>query len=411
MPKFFVTSKNSSGKAQTTVFDAEDKDTAIAITQSQGLFVVSIQPLDDASKVDSRSGKSAGSSRKFTHDNVSLTDIVIFARQLATMLEAGVPLLRSLNIIADQLESRRMAQTVDEVRMTVEQGQSLSKALEKHPKIFGQFWVSLVEVGEASGTMPRVLNKLTEYMESMAKFQSQLVGAMIYPIILMTIGFGAVLVFALFIGPIFEKVFADLHATLPGITQMMLGMFKFLQTKFIFVVAGGVGIFFAFKAYIATSPGRWQTEMFLFNLPVLGNIVRLVVVEKFTSQMAILIESGVPILFALEISQRLVDNMVCGAVLKDVYEDVREGKLLADALGKSGFFPSMAVQMIRVGEETGELSKMLGHVALYYKGQVEDFMKNISTLIEPIMLVFMGVVIGSLVISMFLPLLTLSTGG
>ncbi|MBF0594307.1 MAG: type II secretion system F family protein [Candidatus Omnitrophica bacterium] len=411
MPKFYVTSKNSSGKTQTTVFDAEDQDTAVAITQSQGLFVVSVQPLDEAVTAHTQTGAPAASARKFTHDNIILSDIVVFARQLATMLEAGVPLLRSLTIITEQLESRRMAQTVEDVKSTVEQGQSLSKALEKHPQVFGQFWVSLVEVGEASGTMPRVLNKLTEYMESVAKFRAQLVGAMIYPIILLTIGFGAVLVFALFIGPIFEKVFAELHANLPGLTLMMLGLFKFLQTKFIFVAAGAVGIFFAFKAYLKTSAGRWQMEMFLFNLPMVGNIFRLVVVEKFTSQMAILIESGVPILFALEISQRLVDNMVCGAVLKDVYDEVREGKLLADALGKSGFFPSMAVQMIRVGEETGELSKMLGHVAVYYKGLVEDFMKNISTLIEPFMLVFMGVIIGTLVVSMFLPLLTLSTGG
>ena len=410
MPKYFITSKNSSGKTQTTVLDAQDKNAVISIAQAQGLFVVSVQPLEEM-RQQASSGKSSGAQRKFTHDNVKLEDIVVFSRQLATMLEAGVPLLRGLGIISDQLESRRFAAIIEQVKQDVEQGQSFSKSLEKHPLVFSQFWVSLVEVGEASGTMPRVLVKLTEYMEEAARFQSQLIGAMIYPGVLFTVGMGAVVCFALFIGPTFEKIFNDLNAALPGITVMMLAFFKIIQTKFLFILAGIVGIVFAYKAYAKTTAGRWQIEMILYNCPTLGTIVRLVVVEKFTSQMSILIESGVPILYALEISERLVDNMVCAAVLKDVREDVREGKLLADSMEKSGFFPSMAVQMIRVGEETGELSKMMGHVAAYYKGQVADFMKNISVLIEPVMLVFMGGIIGTLVVAMFLPLLTLSTGG
>ena len=410
MPKYFITSKNSSGKTQTTVLDAQDKNAVISIAQAQGLFVVSVQPLEEM-RQQASSGKSSGAQRKFTHDNVKLEDIVVFSRQLATMLEAGVPLLRGLGIISDQLESRRFAAIIEQVKLDVEQGQSFSKSLEKHPLVFSQFWVSLVEVGEASGTMPRVLVKLTEYMEEAARFQSQLIGAMIYPGVLFTVGMGAVVCFALFIGPTFEKIFNDLNAALPGITVMMLAFFKIIQTKFLFILAGIVGIVFAYKAYAKTTAGRWQIEMILYNCPTLGTIVRLVVVEKFTSQMSILIESGVPILYALEISERLVDNMVCAAVLKDVREDVREGKLLADSMEKSGFFPSMAVQMIRVGEETGELSKMMGHVAAYYKGQVADFMKNISVLIEPVMLVFMGGIIGTLVVAMFLPLLTLSTGG
>jgi len=247
-------------------------------------------------------------------------------------------------------------------------------------------------------------------MEDAAKFQSQLIGAMIYPGVLLGIGTLAVLCFALFVGPVFKKVFADMHMSLPAITQIMLGVFDFLRTKFYILILAGVGAVFAFKAYVKSSGGRWSFEMFLFNTPSIGGMVRLVVVEKFTGQMSILIESGVPILYALEIAERLVDNMVCGAVIKEIRESVKEGKLLADAMEKSGFFPSMAIQMIRVGEETGELSKMLGHVAVFYKAQVEEFMKNISTLIEPVMLVFMGGVIGLIVISMFLPLLSLSSG-
>lgn len=412
MPKFYVTYKDQSGKAKTSVIDTKDSNSAVATIQGQGCFVVSVQPLEEVHKSSSPSSgiNKALQQRKFSRNKASLQDIVVFARQLATMLEAGVPLLRSLTVIFDQIESRQLAGVVANVRNDIEQGFSFSKALEKHPAVFGQLWVSLVEVGEASGTMPRVLNKLTEYAEESVKFQSQLFGALVYPAVLCFIVSGAVLCFALFIGPIFEKVFLNMNISLPLITVLMLGLFKFIQTQFILIAAAIAGLIYLYKAYLKTPIGRWQTEMLLYNLPVVGNIYRLVVVEKFTSQMAILIESGVPILYALEISERLVDNMVCGAVLKDVRESVREGKLLADSLEKSTFFPSMAVQMIRVGEETGELSKMLGHVATFYKGQVQDFMKNMSVLIEPFMLVIMGGIIGTMVIAMFLPLLSLSTG-
>jgi len=411
MPKFFVTSKDQNGKTQSSVMEASDKSSAIALVQSQSLFVIEIQPIGEAQQSSASSEKSSAVQHKFGHNKVKLEDIVVFARQLATMLESGVPLLRSLSVIVDQVDSRQLSVILHSIRTDVEQGQPFSKSLGLHPRVFSPFWVSLVEVGEASGTMPRVLKKLTEYMEASAKFQSQLGSAMIYPYVLMGIGGGAVLCFALFIGPTFEKIFKDLHATLPGITVMMLAIFKFIQTQFILIVLAVIGLVFLFKSYVKTPVGRWQWEMLLFNVPTLGRIVRLIVVEKFTSQMAILIESGVPILYALEISERLVDNMVCGAILKDVRDEVAEGKMLADAMEKSGFFPSMAVQMIRVGEETGELSKMMGHVAVFYKGQVEEFMKNISQLIEPVMLVFMGGIIGLIVVAMFLPLLELSTGG
>jgi type IV pilus assembly protein PilC len=410
MPKFFITSKNAAGKTQTSVQDAADKNAAIAVVQAQGFFVVAVESLDNVQQ--SADPESAPVRvRKFGHNKTKLEDIVVFARQLATMLEAGVPLLRSLAVIVDQVDSRELSEALQKIQQDVESGQPFSKTLGNHPKVFSPFWVSLIEVGEASGTMPRVLKKLTEYMEEAAKFQSQLGSAMIYPYVLMGIGGAAVLCFALFIGPIFEKIFLDLHTTLPGITVAMLALFKFIQTKFLFIVAAIVGAKYAFGAYTRTPAGRWQWEMFLFNVPTLGRIVRLIVVEKFTSQMSILIESGVPILYALEISERLVDNMVAAAVIKDVREAVAEGKILADCMEKSGFFPSMAVQMIRVGEETGELSKMMGHVAAFYKLQVEEFMKNISTLIEPVMLVAMGGVIGTIVVAMFMPLLSLSTGG
>jgi len=410
MPKFFVTARTDQGKPHSTVVEALDKGSAVNIIQSQGLFVISAQLLEDIRKGPSNQTFS-GKGKKFTHSGISLQDIVIFAKQLGTMIEAGVPLLKSLSVIVDQVDSKSFSVILEQVKMDVEQGQTFSKALAKHPQVFGQFWVCLVEVGEASGTMPQVLKKLTEYMEEVEKFRSQIIGAMIYPAVLLTVCLGAILAFALFIGPTFKKIFADMGMQLPGITQFMLGVFDFLRTKFLIIIGGAVGFVMFFKSYIKTAAGRWQFESILFKLPVLGPVIRLIVIEKFTSQMSVLVESGVPILYALEISERLVDNVVCAEVIKGIRDAVKEGKLLADPMEKSGFFPPMTVQMIRVGEETGELAKMLGHVAVYYKSQVEEFMKRISVIIEPIMLVFMGAIMGTMVVSMFLPILTMSTGG
>jgi type IV pilus assembly protein PilC len=319
--------------------------------------------------------------------------------------------MRSLRIIADQVESRELAGVLNEIVADVEQGQPFSRALTKHPKVFSPFWVSLVEVGEASGTMPKVLEKLTLYMEEAAAFRSHIVGALIYPGVLFTICVGAILVFAVVIGPTFERIFAEMDVKLPVITQMLMGLFKIIQTKFLFIIGGFIGAFFIFKSYIKTPVGRKNFELFLFGLPGFGNVFKLIVVEKFCSQMAILIDSGVPILYALEIAERLVDNLVCGEHIKHVRDGVREGRLLAEPMEQSGFFPPMAVQMIRVGEETGELGQMLNHVAVFYKKQVEAVMKTFGTLIEPVMLVVMGGIIGVMVVAMFMPILSLSTGG
>ena len=201
-----------------------------------------------------------------------------------------------------------------------------------------------------------------------------------------------------------------MNTTLPGITVFMLGSFNFLRTKFLLIIAFVVAAFFLIKKYIQTPIGRRHYEAALFRMPVFGDVVRLIIVEKFTSQMAILVDTGVPILYALEIAERLVDNVICGEIIKDIRDAVKEGKLLSEPMEKSGFFPPMAVQMIRVGEETGELAKMLNHVAAYYKATVEEFMKRLGTLIEPFMLVFMGSVIGLIVVSMFLPLFSLAGG-
>ena len=409
MPKYRYVVKNAQGQKITADTESYDKGSLIQQLQRQGYFILSIEEQNAATHPKARAA--AASKRKFNHTKIKLNDLITFARQLTTMLESGVTLLRSLEVITSQVDSQRLYEVLGKVNKDVEQGSSLSEAMASHPKVFNQFWVSLVEVGEASGTMPIVLDKLAFYLEQQAAFSSAIISAIVYPAVLFTVCMGAVAFFALFVGPRFESIFNTMHVKLPLITIALLTIFRILKTKFALIIGSLVLITFLFRKYIQTPIGKLQTEKFLFSLPTFGQIYKFIVIERFTSQMSILIDSGVPILHALDISQRLVDNVTCAKVIANIKESVRQGELLVGPMERSGFFPPMTTQMITVGEETGELSKMLKHVAAFNQNTVEVFMKRFGTLLEPFMLVFMGFIIGVIVLAMFLPMFNMSQLG
>ncbi len=410
MPKFKYTVKDSYGK--TLINEVEDfsQEALVEKLQKQGYFVLKIETVS----MDMPSPKAPSpkkKERKFTHRKIKLDDVISFSRQLVTMLESGVTLLRSLEVILSQIESEKLFEVIEQVNRDVEQGSALSEAMANHPRVFNQFWVSLVEVGEAAGTLPKVLNKLSFYLEQQAHFRSIIISSIMYPTILFFICMGAVTFFALFVGPRFESIFNTMNVDLPLITKILLATFRFMKNQFLWIVGSVALTVFLVNKYIQTPSGRFAKERFLLSLPTFGNIFRLIIVERFTSQMAILVDSGVPILQALDISQRLVDNVTCSNVIAEIKESVRRGELLAAPMERSEFFPGMAVQMITVGEETGELSKMLKHVADFYQETVETFMKRLATVIEPFMLVFMGAVIGVIVLAMFLPMFNIAQLG
>ncbi len=421
MPKFSCVVKDKEGKAYKYVVDAPTQKEIVEKLQKQEYFIVSIKEIVSASStspaskqqpaIEKKSQIQFKNKRKFSHNKTKLADLLVFARQLATMLESGVTLTRSLDVIQSQIQSKQFFNVVVQVKKDVEQGLSLSQSLAKHPKVFNQFWISLSEVGEASGTIPIVLNKLTFYLEQQSSFKATIISGVLYPIILFTVSMGAVVFFALFVGPRFESIFSSMNVALPLITIVLLATFKFIKSNLIIIVGVLAGIIFFLGQYIKTSSGRIAFERFLFNLPTAGEIFKLIIVERFSSQMAILLDAGVPILYALDISERLVDNKICSQIVNNIKEDVRKGELLVSPMEKSGFFPPMCIQMIMVGEETGELSKMLKHVAKFYQTEVETFMKRFATIIEPFMLVFMGFVIGTIVLAMFLPLFNIAQLG
>ncbi len=412
MPKFKYAVKDNRGITIPGESEAYDRTQLVQRLQKQGFFILSIEELTP--KADQlQVGRGNLTRKRFPHRKTKLTDLLTFSRQLATMLESGVTLLRSLNVITDQIESESLHTVLETITTDVERGIALSEAMANHPRIFNPFWISLVEVGEASGTMPQVLNKLTFYLEQQAAFRSSIISAIMYPIILFFVSIGAICFFALVVGPHFENVFKSMNVQLPFITRALLGTFRFVREQFpllFFMIATGI---FFFYQWSRTRTGKLQIEKFMLGLPTIGNIYRLIIIERFSSQMSILVDSGVPILHALDITQRLVNNLTCSRIVGDIKESVRQGELLALPMQRSEFFPGMAIQMISVGEETGELSKMLKHVADFYQSTIETFMKRLGVVIEPFMLVFMGAVIGVIVVAMFLPMfnLTMLRGG
>ncbi|MDP8266689.1 MAG: type II secretion system F family protein [Candidatus Aceula meridiana] len=408
MLTFSYTVKDENGKTIKGMADAVDKETLVEQLQRQGYYIVNVA-LPTKESLEATPVQKSKPTKKFSHNKVDMSDKLLFSRQLATMLEAGVNLLRSLNVIVGQIESKQFHKILTQVRDDIEQGLSLSVALAKYPKVFSTLWVSLVEVGEASGTMPMVLDKLAFYIEREEKFRSAVISGLIYPALLFIVAIGAILVFAFVIGPKFEDLYGQFDAELPALTVAVLGFFKLL-TKHFFQLLGVICVIFVLaRKYFRTPIGQVQLEGFIFMLPVAGPVIKTIVVEKFTSQMSILIDTGVPILYALDIVERMIGNKTCEAVIKQMKEKVREGRLVSEEMSKSNFFPPMATQMIAIGEETGELGKMLNHVAEFYQRFVETFIHRFATIFEPFMLIFMGATIGVLVLAMFLPIFDISS--
>jgi len=410
MPSFTYIARDKDGKKQTGTIEAKDEVSVVTKLQAKELFVINIFSGTAEQKIAERATFKR-KTPKFSHSRVKLNDIVVFSRQMATMLDAGVTLLKTLTVILEQIESKTLYKAVSGVRDALERGSSLSNALAMYPKVFSNFWVSLVEVGEASGNLPTVLERMAKFLEDKAEFQRKVISSLLYPAVLFVVCIGAINFFAFKIIPRFVEIFGSFGVALPALTQVVVNLFSFLREKFLFLISALAAIIFLLHNYMKTSVGRRQSEAILFKIPLVGHFFKVMVTERFTSQMSILIDSGVPILYALEITQRMVGSKIMESAIEKVKQSAREGQLMAGAMERSGFFTPMAVQMVLIGEETGELSKMLNKVASFYENYITTFVERFTTLFEPIMLVFMGAVVGIIVISMFLPIFSIATIG
>ena len=401
MPFFRYVARDKSGKLKDETIEAISQDELVNLLQTNGLYIISIGPASKAKKISK--------ARRRYHRGVGIFDLIMFSRELATLLSSGVTLIKSLDILCRQIESQVLLRTVEQVKKDVEGGYTFQNALRKHSKVFSEFWIHLVETGEASGHLPSSLEQLAQYLDESAALRKKIVSAMVYPMILVCVAIAAITIFLVKIIPIFSEIFKGFNVELPLLTQYVINTSTIVRKYFLVAIGTIVVLFFAVKKYISTEAGRWQFDSLKFRLPVLGPVFQEISIERFASGLSTLLKSGVPILHALEIAAKTVNNKVMQRDLIEVKAAVREGKGMAQTMQESSLFSPLVVQMIGVGEEIGELSKMLERISVFYKERVDTFITRLTTMFEPIVLVFMGIVVGVLVVAMFMPIFSLSS--
>lgn len=342
----------------------------------------------------------------FLSNRVKLAETAVATRQLATMVDSGLSVVRSLSILTTQVENPELARVFGEVKLEVERGSSLSAACAKHPKIFSRLFVTMVQAGEAGGTLEKVLTDLAATMEKQAVLIRTVRSAMTYPIIVVSVMCVIFLALLVFIVPVFKKLFSSLHATLPAPTLALIGISNIILSPWsVVLIAIIIGSVVAFRKWINTETGRDKWDAFKLKPPVFGPLMHKVSLARFTGTFSSLVSSGVPILEALDIVTDTAGNRVVGKVLQEAKLGVRDGRSLADSLkGHEDVMPQLVIQMIEVGEQTGALDAMLGKVSEFYDGEVETTVNNLTSLLEPMLTVIMGAGVGVMVISMYLPM-------
>jgi len=405
MPSFTYMARDREGLLKTGALEAVNEEEVLTALQSRGLIVTSLVRRDGrmTQAVKSRM------TRRF-HGRVTTDDKVLFCQQLATLLNAGVPLLRSLEVISFQIDSRPLHHAVERIRQDLEGGSSFRDAVARHPRLFTKFWINLVETGEASGHLGQSLEQLARYLESVRDLQTKAITAMTYPLVLIVAAVGALAFFMLKIIPIFAGVFASMKIELPLLTRIVLAVSAATQHYFFLMILAAVALGYAAKVFVATTHGRWIVDVLILKLPVFNQLVITLQLAQFARGLSTLLESGVPILFALEIVASSAMNKVYEKAIEELRELVREGRTMAEPMAKTGLFPPMMVQMVQIGEEIGELDQMLDRVAKYYEGRVSTFIERMTSLFEPFAICFMAVIIGTIVIAIFMPIFSMAGG-
>jgi type IV pilus assembly protein PilC len=340
---------------------------------------------------------------------VKTKDVILFARQFSTMIDAGLPIIQCLDILVAQQDNVTFKKMLREIKESVEQGGTLAESLKKYPKQFDDLFVNMIAAGEAGGILDTILRRLSAYLEKAAKLKAQIKGAMTYPIITLAIAILVLGVILIFVIPVFEEMFAGLGGELPALTKLVVMMSRLLSTKIHFIIGGLIVFAFAFNKFKNTVKGREVIDKMLLKAPVFGPLLTKAAVAKFTRTMATMLSSGVAILEALDIVAKTSGNTQIEKAIQNVRAGISEGRTMADPLSESGVFPSMVCQMIAVGESTGALDAMLEKVADFYDEEVDQAVENMTAMIEPFMMVFLGITIGTLVIAMYLPIFTMAS--
>ena len=393
MPNFVWKGKTRTGQAQEGQLLAENREAAIAVLRRQQIQVTTMREKGKEVKILPRLPRGIGSKR-----------ISIFTRQFSVMLDAGLPLVQCLEILAEQEEHQGFQAIINTVRTDVESGSSLAEAMKKHPKAFDNLFVNMVAAGEAGGILDIILQRLSTYIEKIVKLKSQVKAALVYPVTVILIAAGVVTIILWKVIPVFAQLFAGLGSEMPFLTRMVIGASNFVARFFPFILIVLVALIFFIRQYHKTYRGRRVLDGILLKIPVIGMLLRKIAVARFCRTLGTLTASGVPILDGLEITAKTAGNAIIEDAVMSVRKSVEEGRTISEPLGDTKVFPPMVVQMINVGEQTGALDQMLSKIADFYEEEVDTAVNGLMKLLEPLMITILGVVIGTIVAAMYLPL-------
>ena len=409
MPKFKYIAKTKDGKTLKEVLDLSTKDDVVARLRARGLLIISIVEVKE--KGGGSSFLSAFLAAKGKRSKITPQELAFFARNLSTTLSSGVTLLRSLEILSVQAESVKLEKILERCSEYIKEGLSLSEAIIKYPQVFSPLWRGLVEVGEASGNLPFVLEKLADYLEIRINFERKIKGALIYPAILFFVAVGAVVIFFKFILPKFTTLFEQFDIELPLATRIIFDISKFLEANFLLVIGGVVLLGFGFSLFTKRPETKEIWDRIKLKLPFIGDLTFLAALERLTSTIYILLDSGLPLVYTLEVVSRGTGNIILEKSLLQVTEKVREGASLSAEFRRLDIFPLLVSEMAKIGEETGTMPQVFNKISTHYQKDLSTRIERLITAFEPIMIVLIGIVIGGIVIALFLPLFKLSTLG
>jgi type IV pilus assembly protein PilC len=399
MPVYLWNAKSRSGEKKSGELEAVTVDAVAVHLKNMGLTPGKVK----------EKPKDISEIFPFLAPKVTIRDLVVFTRQFAVMVDAGLPLVQCLQILADQQDNITFKNILRQVKSDVESGSTFAEALGKHPKAFDALFVNLVAAGEVGGILDTILNRLAVQLEKAEKLRKQLKGAMVYPATVSVIALACIVLLLVKVIPVFEQMFADFGGTLPGPTQMVIELSNWLQAYLVYMLAIIFAVVTAFgQARVRSLAFKYKTDQLAINLPIFGNIIKKVAVARFTRTLGTMISSGVPILDGLDIVAKTAGNMVIEQELQDTRTSISEGKTIAEPLQNSKVFPGMMVQMIAVGEETGSMEVMLNKIADFYDDEVDSAVAGLTAMLEPIMMVFMGGSIGTILIAMYLPIFTIA---
>ncbi|MBM4272327.1 MAG: type II secretion system F family protein [Deltaproteobacteria bacterium] len=399
MAVFVWEAETKKGEVKKGELDVPDEATLRGLLRRQGYKSITVK----------KKPKELSEYLPFLKGKVKEKDIVVFSRIFATMINAGLPLIQCLDLLATQEQNKTFAKIISTIKEDIEGGSTLYDALKKYPNVFDELFVNLVAAGESGGILDVILNRLSSYMEKAAKLKSKVKGAMTYPASVLVISVGVVSLLLLKVIPVFQKMFEGMGGELPAPTQFLVNASAFMQSYFLYMIGGVVAVVFAFRRYYRTEKGRLTVDALVLKSPVFGPLLKKVAVAKFTRTLATMMSSGVPILEGLSIVSKTAGNVIIENAIMKTRQSISEGRTIAEPLAETDIFPPMVVQMIAVGEATGALDAMLAKIADFYDDEVDAAVAAMTSLLEPFMMVFLGGVVGGMIVAMYLPIFKMAS--